>query len=68
MKDVNVIIKGKRVRVLKELLDCQYSELSKRWLDCIANDDKATAYYYDVQRQSIFNVLYYLDKAIENDN
>lgn len=68
MKDVNVTIKGKYVRILKEVLNKEYNKLSERWLNDVTDGYMSSAYYYDIQRQSIFQVLYSLDEAIKEDN
>lgn len=68
MKDVNVTIKGKYVRILKEVLNKEYNKLSERWLNDVTDGYTSSAYYHDIQRQSLFQVLYRLDEAINEDN
>ena len=68
MKDVKVVINGKWVRVLKEVLDKKYNELSNKWLNDVTDGYTSSAYYHDIQRQSLFQVLYRLDEAINEDN
>lgn len=68
MIDVNITIKGKYVRILKEILNKEYNALSNRWLDDVADGYMSSAYYHDIQRQALFQVLYRLDEAINEDN
>lgn len=68
MKDVNVTIKGKYVKILKDELLKEYHKLSERWLNDVTDGYMSSAYYHDIQRQALFQVLYRLDEAINEDN